>query len=125
MRYVNYPIHLNRKLTPGTNDAFLRVQMLLAHVSVGVHSTFPQKITATAWTDYLTNYQNCQVRKNMKVVHHCNYMPVLSLQYLFPFERLSTCDTAQEDTKLQGVQFNPVMMACTVGFFPFTNLGDI
>lgn len=61
----------------------------------------------------------------MKVAHLCSHIPVLSLQYLFPCERLSTCDTAQGNTELQGVQFNPVMMTRTVGFFPFTNLGDI
>lgn len=120
---MSYPIHLNGEVTPGTN-ALLRVQMLLAHVSIGVHFTFPQKNDCN-WTDYLTNYQNCQVSKKHESRHHRSYMPVLSLQYLFPCERLSTCDTAQGDTKLQGVQFNPVMMACTVGFFPFTNLDDI
>lgn len=43
---MNYPIHLNRELTPGTNGALLRVrlQMLLAHVRVGVHSTFPLQL---------------------------------------------------------------------------------
>ena len=57
---MKYPIHLNRELTLGTNDALLRVslQMLLADMQVeDVHFTFlpfMQKITATAQANYPT-----------------------------------------------------------------------
>lgn len=59
IRYVNYPIHLNRELTLGTNDTLLRVslQMVLAHIHVDVHFTFlpfMQKITAPPQANYAT-----------------------------------------------------------------------
>lgn len=68
---MNYPIHLNRELTLGTNDALFRVslQTLLAHMNIGFCFTFlpfMQKNTATVWANYPTKYKSSQVSKEYK-----------------------------------------------------------